>query len=164
MDKDDKINMNEIFENAMRDPSLFSAMDIETLLESIENENNDYLENKTTQTVIQENYQAISRICSDENKKKEICDKLIGYRFVDEINELFMGRHVRWIRLNNDVKLTNGGIVVETKFLDSGIHVLCKNNQHRFIQYKFDECYTFQKLSVEEQLILMAYDRVQKKV
>ena len=44
----DKINVQEIFENAMRDPTLFSTIDIENLLTSIENEKNDYLENKTT--------------------------------------------------------------------------------------------------------------------
>jgi hypothetical protein len=29
---------------------------------------------------------------------------------------------------------------------------------NRFIQYKFDDCITFQKLSTEEQLIMMAYE------
>jgi hypothetical protein len=41
------ININEILENAKRDPSLFSTLDIDALLESIENDKNDYLENKT---------------------------------------------------------------------------------------------------------------------
>ena len=44
----EKINVNEIFENAMKDPSLFSTIDIENLLNSLENEKNDYLENKIT--------------------------------------------------------------------------------------------------------------------
>jgi hypothetical protein len=36
------------------------------------------------------------------------------------------------------------------------------NSQQRFIQYKFDDCLTFQKLSSEEQLILMAYEHLEK--
>jgi hypothetical protein len=53
-----------------------------------------------------------------------------------------------------------GGIVVDIKFLDNGVHVLCLNNQRRLIQYKFDGSITFQKLSVDEQLILMAYENL----
>ena len=90
-------------------------------------------------------------------KIAEICNKLIGYRFVDEIHEIHKGKHVRWIR-NTTQKLTNGGIVMDIKFLDNGTQILCMNSMHRFNQYKFDECLTFQKLSIEEQLILMAYD------
>ena len=39
------------------------------------------------------------------------------------------------------------------KFLDNGTHILCKNG-FRFIQYKFDECITFQKLTNDEVMIL----------
>ena len=66
---------------------------------------------------------------------------------------------VRWIRIGN-TNLTTGGIVTDIKFLENGIHVLCMNNQRRFIQYKFDDCYTFQKMSTDEQLILMAYSQL----
>jgi hypothetical protein len=88
---------------------------------------------------------------------------LIGYRYVDEIRYLHKGKHIRWIRQNNKIpSLTNGGIVVNIKFLDNGIHIVCKNSQNRFIQYKFDDCITFQRLSVEEQLLLMAYENIGK--
>jgi len=73
---------------------------------------------------------------------------------------------------NNDVKgrvlkgtvgslITNGGIVVDVKFLDNGTHILCKNGP-RFIQYKFDDCITFQKLSADEQMVLSCYDFLRK--
>jgi ABC-type molybdate transport system ATPase subunit len=62
----------------------------------------------------------------------------------------------------NNIKLTNGGIVTDIKFMNNETHILCMNSQRRFIQYKFDECLTFQKLSVEEQLILMAYEQIEK--
>lgn len=159
------ININEIFENAQKDPSLFSTMDINMLLSLIENEKNDYLENKTMKDITEEIYTKISKICLPSDRET-MCNKLIGYRYVDEIHELHKGKHVRWIRMTNHdnmpARLTNGGIVVDIKFLDNGTHVLCKNSRHQFIQYKFDDCYTFQKLSVEEQLILMAYDYSEK--
>ena len=155
------MNVNEIFETAQKDPTLFSTLDIEAILDSVENEKNDYLENKTMDDITKDVFENIAELSLTKEKTKNLCDKLIGYRFIDEINELFRGRHVRWIRRDCD-KLTTGGIVVDIKFLKDGIQVLIKNNMNRFIQYRFDECLSFQKLSNEEQLLLMAYEELQK--
>lgn len=158
-----KNEINEMFDDAMNDPSLFSNIDIENLLDSIENIKNDYLENKTMEMVNKEVYDVIYDLEIDDKSRKEIYKKIIGYRLVDKINELHKGKHIRWIRINtkeNNYKLTNGGIVVNVKFLDNGMYVLCMSSGNRFIQYKFDDCLTFQKLTMEEQLILMAYDKL----
>lgn len=150
----------EIFENALKDPTLLSTLDIEKLLETIDKERNDYLENKTTQGIIDDIFDKISELNLPSELAKKICDKLIGYRYVDEIHELHKGKHVRWIRTGQkDITLTNGGIITDIKFLDNGTHVLCMTPMRRFIQYKFDDCLTFQKMSSEEQLILLAYER-----
>ena len=156
-----------IFEQAKRDPSLFSTMDIENLLTTIENEKNDYLENKTTGDIANTIMEELEELGLSQEEIEPIYIKLLGYRFVDEIHELHKGKNVRWIRRlkdknPNQVRLTNGGIVVDIKFLDTGVQVLCLNSQQRFIQYKFDDCLTFQKLSSEEQLILMAYEHLEK--
>jgi hypothetical protein len=172
-----KINVNEIFENARKDPSLFSTMNIQDLLNSIENEKNDYLENKTMADVTKQMFETISELDLSLEETQNICNRLIGYRYVDEIHELHKGKHIRWIRIvksNNNNQtgslndkickkplLTNGGILVNIKFLDNGVHIICKNSQNRFIQYKFDDSITFQKLSVEEQLLLMAYENIE---
>ena len=155
--------INEIFERAKKDPSLFSTMDIENLLSAIENEKTDYLENKTMSCIANIIMEQLNELNIGSREVEVIYQKLIGYRLVDEIHELHKGKHVRWLRQKqgtHNVKLTNGGIVVDIKFLDTGIHVLCLNSQQRFIQYKFDDCLTFQKLSTEEQLILMAYEHL----
>jgi hypothetical protein len=157
----EKIDIHELFENAMKDPSLFSTMDIEKLLESIENDKNDYLQNKSMKIITQEIYETIEKLGLSQQTKVEYCQKLIGYRLVDDVHELHVGKHVRWIREQAQV-LTNGGIVTTIKFLDNGTQVLCKSTGQRFIQFKFDECIIFQKMSLEEQLIMMAYDYIEK--
>jgi len=157
------ININEIFENALKDPSLFSELDIDELLDSIENTKHDYLENKTTVTISTDIYEHIRELELPIIIVEEYCKKLVEYRYIDDIHELHKGKYVRWIRkttTNNKNTLTNGGTVMDIKFLDNGIHILCKNPQHRFIQYKFDDCLTFQKMSTCEQLILMAYENI----
>jgi hypothetical protein len=159
MEKTDSLNINQIFEDALTDPSLLSTLDIDNLLESIENTKNDYLDNKTTSDITSEIQDKLNEIGLSDDEKEIIIVKLKEYRFVDEIHELHKGKMVRWIR-NGTNRLTNGGIVTDIKFLDNGVHVLCMNSQRRFIQYKYDDCYTFQKMNVEEQLILMAYEEL----
>jgi len=159
MENKEPINIDRIFEEALNDPSLLSTLDIDNLLDSIETTKNDYLDNKTMDDITNDIYEKIEEIDIQQDKKEDLYKKLIGYRYVDEIYELHKGKMVRWIRMGN-TNLTNGGIVTDIKFLDNGIHVLCMNNQRRFIQYKFDDCYTFQKMNTEEQLILMAYSHL----
>lgn len=158
--ENENININKIFEDAIKDPNLFSTIDIDNLLNTLETDKNDCLETKTTQSITDEIYEMVSNNIETINIVKDICKKLLGYRYVDEINELHKGKHVRWIRNNSEI-LTTGGIVVDIKFLDNGTQVLCKNSMNRFIQYKFDDCITFQKLTTDEQLILMAYEYTQ---
>ena len=152
-------NINQLFEEALNDPSLLSTLDIDNLLDSIESTKNDYLDNKTMSDISNEIREKVEETGISQEKKEAIIAKLNGYRVVDEIYELHKGKMVRWIRNDTD-KLTNGGIVTDIKFLENGVHVLCMNSQRRFIQYKYDDCYTFQKMSIEEQLILMAYEQL----
>jgi hypothetical protein len=130
---------------------------MDSILDSLENTSNDYLENKTFESIQKDIYNALAESTVPKYVIKTCCEKLTEYRYVDEIRDVHKGKNVRWLR-HGTQKLTTGGIVVDIKFLDNGTHVLVKNNMNRFIQYKFDECLTFQKLSTEEQLILMAYD------
>ena len=80
---------------------------------------------------------------------------------IEELQELHKGKHVRWIRKNNG-KLTNGGIIVDIKFYETGTQILCMGSGKSFIQYKYDECFTFQKMSEAEQLVVMAYEYANK--
>ena len=152
--------INEIYNDAINDPDLLSSIDVDELLDSLETTNNDYLEHKTLDSITKEVYDSVSDIIIDEQIQKDICMKLVGYRLVDELQDLHKGKHVRWIRRANS-KLTNGGVVVDIKFLDNGTHILCMNSGKRFIQYKYDECVTFQKLSQTESLILMIYEHAE---
>jgi hypothetical protein len=93
---------------------------------------------------------------------REIQDKLTDYRYVGEICDLFRGRHIRWIRVleNNGARiphpiLTNGGIVTDIKFQENGIYIQCKNPRNQFMQFQFDHCILFQKLTPEECILLL---------
>ena len=157
-------NINSIdIELIIKDPSLFSSIDIEKLLASVENEKNSYLENKSSYDITKEIIDILQEINIPNDKKKEYSKKLLGYRYIDDIRDLHKGKHIRWINRNNSASIiTNGAVLVNIKFLDSGTYVVCKNSQNRFFQIKLDDNYIFQKMTIEENLIIMAYDYIDK--
>jgi hypothetical protein len=148
-------DINDIIASIKKDQTLNSTIDVERLLELNESIEYDYLEDQTLAKISTDIFEAVKQQVSPDIVQ-ETCKKLIGFIYVYEIKQLHKGKHIRWIRNsseNNKKPLTNGGIIVDIKKLDSGTQILCKN-KNRFIQYKFDECITFQKLSSDEQLIL----------
>ena len=158
-------DLNKIYNDAKQDASLFADIDIERLLEVAEDERNDYLENKSMKDIVDEVFDTINTLSITKTQTKELCEKLTEYRYVDRICDLHKGKHVRWIRIQGKTSgysLTNGAVVADIKFTDLGTNVLCRNYLNRFIEYKFDDCLTFQKLSADEELILMAYHYVKK--
>jgi len=157
----ENLSINQIFENAMSDPTLLSTIDIDKMLDSLENDRNDYLENKTIESVTTEIYEKVNELIVPIETKRHYCKNLSEYRLVNDIHELHKGKQIKWIRpLTN--KLVGGGIVVNIKFLDNGTHVVVKTQSNKFIQIKFDDCWIFQKMLMQEQLILMAYGYLSK--
>jgi hypothetical protein len=134
------MNIDQIFKDAQNDSSLLSKIDINELLNSLENKNNDYLENKTLTDINNDKFNALSQINLSKENVQQYCEKLAEFRLVDEVYELHKGKYVRWINIEDDpdYKLKPGGFVFDIKFLDSGTHILCKNNIGKIIQIKFD--------------------------
>jgi hypothetical protein len=81
--------------------------------------------------------------------------RLSGYQPIDRLCDLRLGRLIRWIKRSGG-SLTNGGLLMDVKIENKGVKLLCKNNMNRFFNIYFDECLIFQKLSMEEQIVLMA--------
>ena len=163
------MNISEIFENAKRDPELLSNIDIDQLLNAIQDESTDYLEDKTLKSINNDIFKSLYEIGYRGEQLKEYCEKLIGYRLVNEVFELHKGKLVKTIRIFDDEyksvvpKLRMHGKVSNIKFLDNGTHVVCMmfingRFSNRYAQYKFDQYLTFQKLSDDENLILLTYE------
>lgn len=147
-------SIDEIFEEAKHDPTLFSTIDVDALLEKVEKEH--YLENKGILDISKEVFDAIDELDLEKEVAADFCSRLSGYRYVDRMCDLRNGRLLRWIKMTNRV-LTNGGLLVNVKMDPKGVQLLCKNNTNRFFCVRFDDCVIFQKLTTEEQLVLMAF-------
>ena len=112
-----------------------------------------YLEGKNLEMIEQEKKEVLSVVEKDQEK---LLHSLSLYRYVDEIIELHLGKHIRWIRKPiSENRLTNGAFVTYVKFLDKGTYIGCKNGG-RVMQYLFDDCLTFQKITAEEWVILLS--------
>lgn len=168
----------QVFDQAQNDPELFSKIDIESLLEKVENNDAEYLENKTLKNISEDVFESLTRIGLPNSSIMSYCLRLTGYRVVDRICDLRNGRMMRWIKIGGSVNgdsvnggstnggstnrgLTNGGILMSVKIENSGVQLLCRNNMNRFFNVKFDDCLIYQKLTMEEQLILMSSDYVE---
>ncbi len=89
---------------------------------------------------------------------------LKDYRFVDELDEIQIGKYVRWFNLANQesISLTNGGIVIDIKDGKEDILIVCKNNRNRIYTFRLNQCIVFQKLSTQEQILIKIIDYASK--
>ena len=153
------MNIADIIKEAQNDPELFSKIDTAKLLESLESVKNDFLENQTIDTISTNVFDSLVQLGVDKDILKTHCEKLVGYRYVDELHLLHKGKYVRWIRHDMPDKLVKGAVVVDIQFGDFGANILCRLVTGDFLKYRFDKCNTYQKLTDEEQLILIIYEQ-----
>ena len=153
------IDIESIFESVRNDSSLLNTIDIEQLLDTLENEKSESIENKTLDDILQEIVDVLKENKFKNAEIKDFCQRLAGYRYIENLFDIQKGRFIRWIKEGGGT-LTNGGIVVDIKFLDRGVHILCKNAFNKFFQIKFDGNIIFQKLTTGEQLILYVYEHI----
>jgi hypothetical protein len=153
-------HLQQYIQNARNESATQPAINIDELLRAAENEDTQYLEGQTIESISKRIYDSLCcRV--HPNEIQLLYSKLAGYRYVDELYLLHRGKYVRWIRNDaNPPKLENGGIVTDIKITDTGVNILCKFGS-RFMQYKFNECVTFQKLSKDEMLVLSAYTAIE---
>ena len=133
-------------------------LNIQELLSALDNEEHSNLLNTSYEKIAKDKNDILQQLQLKNDKLKLYHTKLKDYRYVDELNDLKYGQYLRWINIKNPekLKLTNGGIFLEIKLLDTGTHMMIKNNMNRIFQIKMDECIVFQKLSDQEKIILLA--------
>jgi hypothetical protein len=142
-------------------------LDMQQLIKALDNDNNqsivetelDYQKmNAAKNTILQQ-------LQMPREALKKLHTQLKTYRYVETMNELRYGGYIRWISLKNpaELKLTNGGIVVNIKVVqEDDIHIVCRNNHNRLFQIILNENIIFQKLNDQEQVLLAAMDYLNK--
>lgn len=141
-------------------------MDVNKLLKALDDENNENLMNFTSKKIKEMNLKVLQELHLSKSETIELFNKLIGYRYVDEINDLKYGTYLRWIPLTDPttIRLSRGALFCDLKIEKNGISLVCKNYGYNFkhFQIKLDECLVFQKLTDNEMVLLSALDHLSK--
>ena len=141
-----------------------SELEIDKLLGALENETNASIMKLTNSKIKKYKNDALQRLQIRGEKLKIMHRKLKEYRYIGDLSGLQYGTYIRWIPLKDptNIYLTNGGIIVDIDILKNGIHIKIKNNRNRIFQIKFDEVTIFQKLTLQEKVILSVLDHLDK--
>jgi hypothetical protein len=139
-------------------------MDNKDLLNALDNENNKNIINLSTSKIEADKNNILDELYLSDLERNKIKKKLDDYIYVDDLDNIKIGTYIRWININNpdNIKLTNGGLICDIKYLENGCHLLCKNSMHKIIQLNMDTNLIFQKLNNQEKVILSVIDYLNK--
>lgn len=134
------------------------------LMKALDNENNLSISKLNSRKIAAQKNDILQKLQLKSDKLKEFHKKLKDYRYVDDLQDILYGSYIRWIPLKDpeNVKLTNGGIVINLKILNGGVYIGCKNNINHYMQIKLDENLVFQKIQNQEKVLLSVIDYLDK--
>ena len=139
-------------------------MDTTKLLKALEDDSNESLINFTTSKMREMNLNILKELMLPKKDTLELLKKLENYKYVDEMNDLKYGAHIRWIPIENPetIQLKQGAMFCEIKIKEQGVYCLCKNYgfNARHFQLSFDKNLIFQKLTEQELVLLSALDHL----
>uniref|UniRef100_A0A6C0H628 Uncharacterized protein n=1 Tax=viral metagenome TaxID=1070528 RepID=A0A6C0H628_9ZZZZ len=88
------------------------------------------------------------------NDYNDFLEKLYNYKYIENINDIKLGRYIRWISLLNDeLKLTSGGFCCSIILNEKETKIFCKNVMNETFCCIFDSSLVFQKFSKQEIII-----------
>ena len=146
------MNLAALIKDAKKDPALQSHIDIKSILS---NATNSATDDMTIESVSDNVFDSLQNLGLTKTIISDYCNKLIGYKYTDQLHLLQKGKYVRWIHYDNPTVLMKGGVVIDVQFGDMGANILCRLVTGRYLRYRFDKCNTYQKMTEEEQMILM---------
>lgn len=141
-----------------------NTVDVDKLLKCLDNDKHEDIFHLTSSKIKQIKNKVLQQLGLPGDELKKFHKKLEEYRYVDDLVDLKEGSYIRWIPIKDidNVKLTNGGILLEIKLYNNGIQLLCKNKMNRVFQIKMDNVLIFQKLSDQEKILITIIDNLKK--
>ena len=159
-------------------------MDIQALDKALENQENASIMQTSHSEIKKKKNDILQKLQLKGTVLKTMHATLIGYKYIDNIDELTVGRYIRWISLKrpDHISLTNGAHVCNINIQnyaddddddneDQDKHQECKtcvrckvvrNGKPLFFNLNFDENLVFQKITEQEWIILDALAALEK--
>ena len=135
-------------------------LNLDLLLKALDNEDNDSLMSLDIAKIQNIKNNILEKLGLKKKELDHLKNKLLQYRYVDELPDIKYGSYIRWISLRrpDNIKLTNGGFICDILVNDTGIHLKCRNGGSRFFQISMSENLIFQKLTEQEIILLSVID------
>ena len=159
-------------------------MDIRALDKALENQENASIMQTSHSEIKKKKNDILQKLQLKGTVLKTMHATLVGYKYIDDIDDLMVGRYVRWISLKrpDHISLTNGAHVCNIniqEYPDADHNddddddedqecktcVRCKvvrNGKPLFFNLNFDENLVFQKITEQEWIILDALAALEK--
>lgn len=136
----------------------------ETITEIVEELKNKNLLHLSSSKIKALKNNILQKLCLTREELLKYHKVLEEYKYVDELDEINIGSYIRWFNLKkmDNIKLTNGGIIVDIQPGIDDITIVCKNNLNKFFSLSLNKCIIFQKLNYQEQLLIKIVDYIQK--
>ena len=138
----------------------------EELINALDNENNESIMELDNEKISKEKNDILQNLHIPKTEIKILHKKLKSYRLVNNISDIVIGNYMRWINISkpkySELKLTNGGIILEIKDFKDTFLIVCKNNMNRVFQIDFNKNIIFQKINPQEKIILTVLNYLNK--
>ena len=132
----------------------------------LENPNNDNIINLSHSSIKQSKNKILQQLFKDKSLLINYHKKLKDYRYIRYLNEINIGSFIKYISLKDpeNIILKNGGYVIDIiKHNNNDYNIKIKmyfRKKYRIFEIKFDEVFIFQKLSVQEKMLLEIIDYI----
>ena len=138
--------------------------DIDVLLNALENDNNNFILQYTSDELEDIKRHVLSELELDDDDMEIMMNKLNDYVYIDEMKQFVPGVYIRWISLKNPdhIALTRGALVCDINICEKGTSVVCKNRMNKYMQVRLDEAHMFRKLTPQEKVLLSAMNYLKK--
>jgi len=152
-------------------------MDHELLIKAFENESNTCIIETSHSEIKKKKNDILQKLQIKGIELKKMHATLVGYKYIDDIRDLCIGRYVRWISLkrsDNKISLTNGAHIcnINIDYIpvsddDDDDDDKCKScvrckvvrcGKVLFFNLNFEENLFFQKITEQEWVILDALE------
>ena len=90
-------------------------MDVNKLLKALDDDSNEQLLNFTSKKIMEMNLKIINELQLERKEALDLMQKLKGYRYIDELDDLKYGTYIRWIPLDDpkNIYITKGSLFCE---------------------------------------------------
>lgn len=153
--------INALFENAQKDETLFSKINVDELLNSFEKESQNYLDNKTFESISREIDEELMKMQNMSNETIAIFkSKLTEYMLIKEIHQFRKSHYVRFIHFESDLPVLDvGGILIDVDVNPKGVFLILKKFGKYNKKINMKDKVFFQKLKPFDKMILATFEQ-----